>query len=1261
MHPSTSRIVLVALALSWLAACPPPDDVPDAAGGQDAGKVADDAGAPLDTCAGALGCSCRPDGGCDRGQCVAGQCTLCTRGELGCSCRADGSCLEGLCKDDVCAVCEVGQLGCACAAGTCAAGLACDDGTCVTSACPAGAVGCPCRARTQGACDDGATCLGDGLCYACEGDRAGCPCVDDTCSDGLVCAGECRGPVSCQDLVDDGFCAPNQACGPGPDGDAVCAPGECVEGFVFFGGECVPGRPNCGDGTPGSLLGTCGAQFRQCVETATDAYCGDCLGDAQAFDGVCVGRLACGDVSCFEDEYCDVTGAQPTCAPLPCPEGSALTSLGECQACNFSCSGPGLSGRVWPFRSADGSCICETTPGYFMLAGGDTEAELCDQDGDGWVREETRDPALLIDGALAANARCGIAEVDTVLLRDEHGLDLRVVSCVEGLLVDPVGDECSQRVPMPLVESLRNDVPGPLPLASATPAYGARSLLASEVNGLTKACVDGLADFNHDGKADLVEVQAMPHDYANDPNSGRARMRSFSYFMETHRSYLEVKDGKPRLVIEERRRCSPRDFPLRYDPGVDPLSPTDAYRPDEPSLYWRSCQRKVDVEFVATVDPIDPKPGFDFAQWSCPDGGAACSPRAVAPPYVTDLSTPTPIGQKAPTNATLCELGTSLPGDRVWRGMHHHSQFKCVRVTPDDVPAGRPASAFGASGGLLVMNRCEARDCPPGVANCLESRSVVPGAGAIEPIIDCVADPTPENGQVGFAAVTYDPYGLGFTGGYLRGCVNEDHEFRDLLCPSPVESTDPNWTVDPGTDGFGRQTCFIGPCPEGRAECNDDPYDGCEQDATLNESCGGCPSDPAAKCFPQNATGQCDELGRCQIASCNEGWGDCDDDASTGCEASLLTLDRCGACVDAVCDIPDATESCATGVCEIGACELGTANCNGDLDDGCEADVTGTPAATALVRCGGCTEEFRCAPANATPACVINDAGDAYECAIAACHEGFADCDGLASNGCEANLLLDPHNCGGCGEDCGFEAAHAVGQCLGGQCQVTGCAPADAWGNCDADNGDPGDVFGCEAHLKTDVKNCGSCGTDCFQQLGDTANPACGNGACGVASCLPGRANCDNQASNGCEVDLRSSSCGSATDVGSAPGDSQCGVFCTVTTNKSTFYSGSGRGSRFFKARVVDKIGVCSEDLKHEIALDVPSGADYDLYVYYECGGSVIASSAQAGVGVDETVTLVRTDGTTADRSANYLVEVRWRGGSTCNEWNIAFRGRDPC
>jgi hypothetical protein len=52
------------------------------------------------------------------------------------------------------------------------------------------------------------------------------------------------------------------------------------------------------------------------------------------------------------------------------------------------------------------------------------------------------------------------------------------------------------------------------------------------------------------------------------------------------------------------------------------------------------------------------------------------------------------------------------------------------------------------------------------------------------------------------------------------------------------------------------------------------------------------------------------------------------------------------------------------------------------------------------------------------------DAGEAGD----PCPTGFADCDGVASNGCEVNLASDPNHCGNCSRTC-VDAPCAVGMC----------------------------------------------------------------------------------------------------------------------------------------------------------------------------------------------------------------------------------------
>src|SRR5262249_15033673 len=88
-------------------------------------------------------------------------------------------------------------------------------------------------------------------------------------------------------------------------------------------------------------------------------------------------------------------------------------------------------------------------------------------------------------------------------------------------------------------------------------------------------------------------------------------------------------------------------------------------------------------------------------------------------------------------------------------------------------------------------------------------------------------------------------------------------------------------------------------------------------------------------------------------------------------------------------------------------CERGFADCNGDPDDGCEADLR-TDA-----HCGSCGA--RCTNGNCTHG-------------VCACDDTFEDCDRDPSNGCEVDLAHDAANCGACGRDC------RPGSCVDRQC-----------------------------------------------------------------------------------------------------------------------------------------------------------------------------------------------------------------------------------
>ena len=79
-------------------------------------------------------------------------------------------------------------------------------------------------------------------------------------------------------------------------------------------------------------------------------------------------------------------------------------------------------------------------------------------------------------------------------------------------------------------------------------------------------------------------------------------------------------------------------------------------------------------------------------------------------------------------------------------------------------------------------------------------------------------------------------------------------------------------------------------CAKGTADCDDDPSD-CEADLTAVTTCGTCTND----CTADNSMAKCTN-GRCSIGKCDDGFDDCDGDASNGCETALDSADDCGSC-----------------------------------------------------------------------------------------------------------------------------------------------------------------------------------------------------------------------------------------------------------------------------------------------------------------------------------------------------------------------------
>ncbi len=105
------------------------------------------------------------------------------------------------------------------------------------------------------------------------------------------------------------------------------------------------------------------------------------------------------------------------------------------------------------------------------------------------------------------------------------------------------------------------------------------------------------------------------------------------------------------------------------------------------------------------------------------------------------------------------------------------------------------------------------------------------------------------------------------------------------------------------------------------------------------------------------------------------------------------------------------------------------------------------------------------------------------------CAVGYADCDKIGDNGCETNIDISPEHCGTCGNKCSFP--NGFGSCWRKGCILQSCL--DGYANCDGI-----DSNGCEARresFSSDVKNCGACGKVCDDGFTCTTD-SCDNGQC---------------------------------------------------------------------------------------------------------------------------------------------------------------------
>jgi hypothetical protein len=327
--------------------------------------------------------------------------------------------------------------------------------------------------------------------------------------------------------------------------------------------------------------------------------------------------------------------------------------------------------------------------------------------------------------------------------------------------------------------------------------------------------------------------------------------------------------------------------------------------------------------------------------------------------------------------------------------------------------------------------------------------------------------------------------------------------------------------------------------------------------------------DPLSGYCVECMDGRADELGRCPAGTyceadhrCAVGCATDSDCGDLGCDLETHRCTGCGSDVDCAPGTTCIDGSCAAGCVDDLTCPAGWACCGGNCKN-----LLGDSSSCGACD-GACEEGGQC----------INGV-----CGPGPCETGRGECDGIAENGCETDLIANPANCGRCRAVC------ASGVCSGGACAASecpvgyadcnqlsddlcetslstlgncmvcgkacndahgvpscttrGCAIAceTGFGDCDLDAD-----TGCETDVRLDRENCGACGRACENENGSTR---CVEGEC-QPSCGAGFEDCDGDPLNGCETDLGSSvrhcgACGARCNPESASGECVDGV-CTA-------------------------------------------------------------------------------------------------------------------
>ncbi len=246
----------------------------------------------------------------------------------------------------------------------------------------------------------------------------------------------------------------------------------------------------------------------------------------------------------------------------------------------------------------------------------------------------------------------------------------------------------------------------------------------------------------------------------------------------------------------------------------------------------------------------------------------------------------------------------------------------------------------------------------------------------------------------------------------------------------------------------------------------------CTNFATDVNNCGEC----GDVCTLPNATPECTG-GVCMIASCNPGFGDCNNNPADGCETSLANdPNNCGGCGE-VCTLPNATPECTGGVCMIASCNPGFGDCNNNPADGCETSLANDPN-----NCGGCGVVCATGQMCTSGSCVSSCPPGQTLCGGVCCPEGATCTNGMCP--------IPPSECLSCFCPCASLPSCGTSPSTGSACF---CFPTTEHPN-------QGDMTACSSDFECGTRSTCQSSADCQALYGPgfvcTTNTCCGANEC---------------------------------------------------------------------------------------------------------------------------------------------------------------------